>query len=499
MFDAHAQHGTGSYAVALAVTALILTACVTVDPKLPGVTGTISPEGGGIELTGVATATFPADSFNTPRTVRLYREDLDSIPGAYTDSILINGVEAQSAYQVVLSVGTGLPRSDSFKLSIQVPDDFLALIQDGASIRAFARVTQEHEDEVLDSYEVIPSRYDAGPRTLTVDFNKAWLTQAHGPGAAFEAVVAFVTIPGGRRVASAQATATVHAETDASCKAKTLGPPLSGDLEVSGDPPRGFDPVPSEHPVNGRRSAHWGTDLRAAQGSPVLAAESGTIERVKFRGPPASWPTYPDGGAGGQYIVIRHADGSKTKYMHLSGVAAGIEDGEVVTKGQPIGLSGGTRGTPGAGGSTGPHLHFEYAPNGAIYANDTTAKVDPFPCLTDADATGSILVFDDGPANDDVFEVRLDGILLGRTPKGGSDTFGLSNLRAGTKTLSVTCTDDGLGGADVGTLGVVLSDGVTFEAGGTTRSTTLRQGASIAYRIVVPSAATNLARAPATP
>ena len=481
---------------ALPIAALMFSGCgggssgQTTPPGSAGTsTATIPTSGGQIQLANVAEATFPNGAFASPLRVTLSRQDLGALPDAFEDSVSINSIKRRSAYQVILTLGNSVPRSNTFDLTLNIPDSFLSQVQSNESIRAFARVTQQDELEVLDSYEVVPATYDAASKKLTIQFNKAWLTKVHNSNDAYEAVVAIITIPG---VASQNATRWANALTQqantGSCGAKALGSPLTGTPELSGNPPRGFNPIPTTHPVNGTQSSHWGSDLKAAQGSPVLAAEDGVIERVKFSGAPSTWPVYPNGGSGGQYIVVRHPDGSKTKYMHLSGVSVSEKTPVPVTKGQQIGLSGGTRGTPGAGGSTGPHLHFEYSPNGQIYNNDTTSKTDPFPCVTTSDATGSILVNDNGPANDDVFEVKVDGIVLGRTPKGGSDTFGLNNLRPGTKTLSITCLDDGADGTDAGTLGVALNDGVTFEGGGTTASAEVAQGATVTYRIVVPSA-----------
>ena len=441
------------------------------------VTALIPVNGGQIQLPNVATAIFSNGTFAAPRQVSLSTQSLGVLPADFEDSLGINGVQDRAAYQVVLSLGAPVPRNNTFSLILDAPAAFLAQVANGESIRAFARVTQTGSNEFLEGYEIIPATYSTATKKLTIQYNKAWLALKNGVN---QAQVTFVTIPGPSPANAA------NGPSAGSCGAKALGSPLAGTPVLSGSPPRGFNSTPTTHPVNGTQSSHWGSDLVAAQGSTVFAAEGGTIERVKFSGAPSTWPVFPNGGSGGQYIVLRHTDGSKTKYMHLSGVS--IAAGATVTKGQPIGLSGGTRNTPGAGGSTGPHLHFEYSPNGNIYANDATSKIDPLPCLTTSDASGSILVNDNGPLNDDVFLVKVDGITLGQTPKGGSDSFGLNNLRPGTKTLAITCLDDGAAGANVGTLGVALNDGVRFADGTTTRSVELALNETVSYQIVVPSA-----------
>ncbi|MFH9232656.1 M23 family metallopeptidase [Streptomyces globisporus] len=85
--------------------------------------------------------------------------------------------------------------------------------------------------------------------------------------------------------------------------------------------------------------SHSGVDFQAASGSSVVAVGAGTVVE-------AGW-----GGAYGNNIVLRMADGTYTQYGHLSSI--GISVGQSVSSGQQIGLSGST------GNSTGPHLHFE--------------------------------------------------------------------------------------------------------------------------------------------
>lgn len=97
---------------------------------------------------------------------------------------------------------------------------------------------------------------------------------------------------------------------------------------------------------------HPAVDIRAAQGTPLKAAASGYVARVKF-----------DGTTSYGYIMIVHGDGLSTVYGHVSKVY--VKEDEYVVQGQAIGLTGGMPGTPGAGQlTTGPHLHFEVRKDG---------------------------------------------------------------------------------------------------------------------------------------
>ncbi|BBC31361.1 Peptidase [Streptomyces graminofaciens] len=84
---------------------------------------------------------------------------------------------------------------------------------------------------------------------------------------------------------------------------------------------------------------HTGVDFVAPTGTALKAVGAGTVVS-------AGW-----GGAYGNQIVIKLADGYYAQYAHLSSI--GVSAGQSVSAGQQIGLSGAT------GNVTGPHLHFE--------------------------------------------------------------------------------------------------------------------------------------------
>jgi murein DD-endopeptidase MepM/ murein hydrolase activator NlpD len=99
------------------------------------------------------------------------------------------------------------------------------------------------------------------------------------------------------------------------------------------------------HPVLKIRRAHNGTDYVAPKGTPVSAMANGQVLAAGHQG------------GYGKLIVLRHPNGYKTFYGHLSGFAKGVRKGASVTQGQLIGYVGST------GISTGPHLHFEMRVN----------------------------------------------------------------------------------------------------------------------------------------
>jgi murein DD-endopeptidase MepM/ murein hydrolase activator NlpD len=94
------------------------------------------------------------------------------------------------------------------------------------------------------------------------------------------------------------------------------------------------------HPILHTERAHLGVDYAAPTGTPVWATASG---RVTWKG--------PRGGAG-NCIMVAHAGGMESVYMHLSKYARGLEVGQSVRQKQVIGYVGAT------GLATGPHLHF---------------------------------------------------------------------------------------------------------------------------------------------
>lgn len=169
------------------------------------------------------------------------------------------------------------------------------------------------------------------------------------------------------------------------------------------------------HPITGVRSLHGGTDIAAATGTTVAAVTDGTVVVVSRND------------LAGNYINIQHADGIKSRYLHLSKTLVRV--GQKVKVGQKIGEVGAT------GRVTGAHTHLE------IHVNGT--KVDPQPFLRDR------------------------GVIVGSKEKvkpkasGGIDVAKLPIIRAGAKNTHVGIMQGALiaRGFSVGKYGVDKSNG----------------------------------------
>lgn len=87
---------------------------------------------------------------------------------------------------------------------------------------------------------------------------------------------------------------------------------------------------------------HNGVDLASVYGANILASADGQVIISRNSG----W-----NGGYGDYIVIKHGNGTQTLYGHLSATLVNV--GDFVRQGQVIGKMGST------GNSTGVHIHFE--------------------------------------------------------------------------------------------------------------------------------------------
>jgi len=96
-------------------------------------------------------------------------------------------------------------------------------------------------------------------------------------------------------------------------------------------------------------AVHYGVDMQHRGGSPIFAAEAGTVVRADY-----GW-----NGGYGNVIEIDHGNGLVTLYAHSKELY--VKKGNSVTRGQAISFMGNTGRVH---GPTGIHLHFEVHVNG---------------------------------------------------------------------------------------------------------------------------------------
>jgi len=100
------------------------------------------------------------------------------------------------------------------------------------------------------------------------------------------------------------------------------------------------------HPILQRMKAHKGVDMAAPIGTRIKASGDGVVE---FMGKKGGY---------GNVIVLKHPNGVKTVYGHLSRFSDALRKGDTVAQGDIIGYVGMT------GLATGPHLHYEFLLDG---------------------------------------------------------------------------------------------------------------------------------------
>lgn len=201
--------------------------------------------------------------------------------------------------------------------------------------------------------DAAPGTYQLQLEGLTAGGARASFSQAVTVGKASYRTIA-LSVP--RKYTEPDAETLARVKLEQELKSRVFGR-VSDERGWSG---RFAAPVPSgtsevfgtQRTFNGvRQGVHQGLDYRSPTGTPVGAMNGGTVILAR------------DLFYEGNCVVIDHGQGLLTLYLHLSAFKA--KEGDRVTRGQVIGLSGAT------GRVTGPHLHTAVRWHG-VYLNPAT-------------------------------------------------------------------------------------------------------------------------------
>lgn len=176
------------------------------------------------------------------------------------------------------------------------------------------------------------------------------------------------------------------------------------------NPFSGF-PVTDDWAAHRARGSLGGVDFGTPVGTPIVAPNPGFV-------------SYEAGNGSGGYIItlsLSNSPGYKMQFLHCSAFEGGNRN---VSEGEVIGYTGGKKGAPGAGSSTGPHVHVHLVdPNGV--------REDVMPWFGSAPSAGKLRIDGDfGPATKKALQSAL-----GVTVDGD---FGPASTKALQSFLSIT-------------------------------------------------------------
>lgn len=166
---------------------------------------------------------------------------------------------------------------------------------------------------------------------------------------------------------------------------------------------------------------HYGIDISGYVGDErpnIIATKDGTVFKTYNKCPNnGSYNDMCGGGGAGNFVVLKHGDGSYTKYFHLTLDSLTVSVGDTVKQGQVIAKMGTS------GSSTGVHLHFQIEDGGY----GSSYAVDPMTYLSHDDYRPT------SKNTDIVGDDNLQTICLNLKQNGYSDTATaaiLGNMKA---------------------------------------------------------------------
>jgi len=333
------------------------------------------------EIAGLATVTFPVGSLQSGDPVLTQAQDTAEI-SCFGLTMSLFAVSANLPNQIKVNIGNAEPLSDDITINWTVPAEFLQSLPDSAKLMLFARLYQNGGEEALDNYVSLVGAFNSATSVFTAALPYWIFTNARRTDGTYEAILMLGATGGNKRFKSQNFQAHqggngIKSPSDDPCQGSNLMCPAGTctSSEIS-SPFTQHRLHPKQHVVK----PHTGIDIAVEPGSDVRASADGIVIWIKvdyriINGIAVGY---------GQYMIVWHYDGSTTLYAHLSKINVNLYD--VVSRGQVIAQSGGGAGDENSGGSTGPHLHFEYVPKGDFDFIGKRTFVNPFPCITSAPA-----------------------------------------------------------------------------------------------------------------
>lgn len=384
-------------------------------------------EGGVVSSVGTDSATIsnggysvhiPSGSLSGLGTIRVARTNDATTQKRYLEGfwhVPIGTDLGEGEFRIKLRE-TRLTATGAITVDMPVPTGMHSATSAGGlpGVWALGRYTMEEEDraEDLDVVTELPATLDLAARTLSVVLDASAFEEQ--PDGAFEAILRITpptpipsgasrSVPLGTKAPGPLAGQACTQVTERPDAATRYARPLLEPLRIIG---------PFSEPDHSNKP-HSGIDFLIVEGKPVLAVRGGHVERIqRSQECPKEYPEC-EPHEKLFYAVIRHPDGSATRYLHLQFASVGSHDAAgsfvpwsspgstpeqtqlawvetdpcrpsvPVSAGIKFALSGVTGTILKKGAKPRPHLHFEAGP-GSTYGGTLRNVFNPILLLGEA-------------------------------------------------------------------------------------------------------------------
>lgn len=302
---------------------------------------TLLAQGGNATLADIADVSFPAGAADNQLVTLAQIKDNELVRILDTTAQPLYDLFTPATTQLSITV-TNMQPGAPVSVSIYLPADIKSLLDANKQVSAFILARHNNGEERISSAQPVNASLDQHNNRLDLT-----LTPDHFS----------------KNSATSYQAAVLLALTDKSATGAGCGLSLTYPVKFQANQHFGDMTLPDNTVAK-----HYGLDFPAPAGTPVMAMASGIISAA------GNFSATTDGvkSGWGNYLIIRHNDGSRSLYSHLA-INNIVPVGSFVSAGDVIGESGNSS------GSLQSHLHIEFLPATGV----PRLKIDPSTCFND--------------------------------------------------------------------------------------------------------------------
>ena len=160
-------------------------------------TALIAPAGGVVELEGFGSVEFPAGAFESARRVTLTATSSPETQAEYEVTGELYSAGPRAEYELRVRTGETAP-AVPVRVSLSVPGSLTESLPAGYEVRVFGQVFQDGGEEILDSFELLPTELSGAGERASAEVGPEAFTDRRGTGGEYEAVLVLGSVPKSR-------------------------------------------------------------------------------------------------------------------------------------------------------------------------------------------------------------------------------------------------------------------------------------------------------------